>query len=604
VKEVSAANNANNQDVFDIRPAAVKLWVDHLPLGSTGETSKQLYHALKKVNLQKNSLNLHLEFLEAIGPTLTLIYPRLSKYFTDISLPLDQKTKNVLHVTSSLLHEVLSGYQFISKTLMAKKPFGWKKPFALSSHRIFTISSQILSTQRLSYQPNVKGVWRELYWSYQQANDFNILSKTFCINTDDDKKNKSSVDYEFKKLILLSLLSTSDLDKNSIKDIYNLMPFWIKHIDISKTEPKDKKTCFTLNLLSDSAPYLIGTRKDSITQNADRYFLSSFKLKDVLNKYISKIESNDGVIRIANNILSKPSIQVLLSCWSRNQIRTEVRTNGTGFVDIVTGINAIHFVLSQQEQPAYDEVSTDFATNITDFESTLTIEPIKEKKLNDTLSLQHFLGTSEEEEDVWGKVFESSINERLPEAHWTESTILKVFTFTKSILLDYSKDGYRLSVNAQKVDSLKHNELVAVREHALAPWALAQVKWLHFTEKGDLQFGVQILSHHVLPVHISYQANNTFSKPLPCLLGLDTQKLMLFVPTLPTSLNGKKLKLDHNKQHSHIHLKNKVITTTAFDVYEIYETQSGQQTNHKIAVEPVVSSESKTHLNDSIWENF
>lgn len=216
------------------------------------------------------------------------------------------------------------------------------------------------------------------------------------------------------------------------------------------------------------------------------------------------------------------------------------------------------------------------------------------------------MSNSDQEDDVWGKVFENSINETLPVANWTESGIYKTFKFSKSILLDYSKDGYRLSVNAKTIDSLKHNELVAVREHALAPWALTQVKWLHFSAMGDVQFGLRILSHHVLPINIRYEANTALSKPLPCLLGLDRKKLMIFIPSLPTNLNGKKLELEHQKQHSQIFLKTKILTTPAFDVYEIHEPLNKDNTLSQSLekVKIIAETNKDTNLSDNIWESF
>ncbi|MDX1285644.1 MAG: hypothetical protein R3182_11555, partial [Draconibacterium sp.] len=105
-----------------------------------------------------------------------------------------------------------------------------------------------------------------------------------------------------------------------------------------------------------------------------------------------------------------------------------------------------------------------------------------------------------------------------------------------------------------------------------------------------------------------YRANHTMSKPLPCLLGLDTKKLMLFVPTLPTDLKGKKLQLEHQKQHSRIRLKNRVLTTPAFDVYEIHEptTQEDQMTQEIKPNPAVTKNKDKTQpvLSDKIWENF
>ena len=602
VSNQSTAEHSNVATTFDVRPSAINKWVAELPLGSTGESSKQLYHAIKKVNQQQNSLEHHLQFLESISPVVSLLYPRLSKYFTDVSLPLGKKTRNVLHVTNCLLTEILRSYHSILKKLITKKPFGWKKPFALTLHRTLIYTSQLLCTQRLSYQPYTKGIWKEIFWCYQQAEKLKLLNKNY--RTFSESHDKSSIEYEFKKLVLLSLLPANNLGQKNMREVYNLMPLWIKHSDILTKEPNDKNTCFTLNLLSDVSPYLIGTRNDNTQQTLDRHYLSTNKLNILLSNYLNKIDE-DGSVRIGKNILSQSTIQSLLSSWSRNKLRAEIRQEGKGFVDIITGITAIHFVLNQQDQPAYDEVSTDIELpdNVIEFESTLTIEPVKAAK-NDTLNLEHFLSNSDQSEDVWGKVYENNINANLPEANWTESGIYKVYNFTKSILLDYSKDGYRLSVNANKIDSLKHNELIAVREHALAPWALAQVKWLHFSERGDVQFGLRILTHHVLPVNIRYKANGDLSKPLPCLLGLDRKNLMLFAPTLPTDLKDKKIQLEHQKQCSHIELKNKTLTTSAFDVYEIHEPKSSDKTSNQIIKEPDMIINSKSVLSDNIWENL
>ena len=594
----------HSQEAFDIRPAAIKKWIENLPLGSTGETSKQIYRAIRIVNQQNNTLSHHLEFLNALSPTMSSLYPRLFKYFVDISLPLNKKTRNVIHVTSCLLSEILTSYQIIIKALVTKKPFGWKKPLAIALHHNLIYTSQILCSQRLVYKPYNPGVWREIFWCYKVARKLNLLNKSFINHN--LSQNKTSIDFEFKRLLLLSLLSANDLGSKSMREIHDLMPLWVKHAEISNNESNEKITCFTLNLLSDLPPYLIGTQKESSTKpSLDKLYLSTHKLKNILTNYSSKLEA-DGAIRISKNILSKATIESLLSSWSRNHLRTDVRKEGSGFVDIITGISAIHFVLNQQDQPAYDEVSVDLPDNVINFESTLTMEPFKTPVKKDTLSLEHFLSSSDQEQDIWGAVFENTLNPSVPETHWTETGAHKTFNFSKSILLDYSQDGFRLSVNDKTVDSLKHNELIAVREHALAPWSLSQVKWLHFSKAGDVQFGVQILSHHVLPINIKYSTNAGLSKPLPCLLGLDQKKLMLFIPSLPTNLNNKILELEHQNQRSQIHLKDKFLSTPAFDIYEIHEPQQAESTTPQNSETPdaVIDNIPETNLVDPIWQNF
>ena len=75
---------------------------------------------------------------------------------------------------------------------------------------------------------------------------------------------------------------------------------------------------------------------------------------------------------------------------------------------------------------------------------------------------------------------------------------------------------------------------------------------------------------------------------------------MLFLPSLPTNLNGKKLELEHQNQHSQIYLKNKILNTPAFDIYEIHESQSHDSSlsSQKINRSEIIIE------TDNIWNNF
>lgn len=594
--------STKQSEIFDIRRSSLKKWIEQLPLGSTGESTKLLYDALKKVNKQSNSSKEHLEFLEQIAPILAQLYPRLSKYFSDISLPLTNKTRGVIHVTSNLLIEVLIGYQTIIKQLISQKPFGWKKPFSFALHRAFIYYSQILCTHRLSYTPYPKGMWHEIFWCYQQAENFKLLNTTYphCHNP----KSKTNLLFEFKRMMLLSLLSANELGLKNMHEVHQLMPYWIQLCDILSEEPDDKKSCFTINLLSDVPPYLIGTRNDAAKQTSDRRYLSTQALKIKLTDLLNKLQDHES-LRISNHVLSKQTIKALLAHWTRSFTRHEVRKAGSGFVDIATGITAIHFVLSQNKQPVQDISNELNDSMVIDFESTLTIEPAhKSTNKNETLNLGHFLGQSDENDDVWQQVYDYK-SAAPPQQDWTETGINKIYQFTKSDILDFSKDGYRLSVNSSEIESIKHNELVAVREHALAPWALAQVKWLHFSLQQDIQFGLRLVSHQVLPVHVRYHTNEIESKPLPCLLGSSNSELMLFVPSLPTDLKNKKVHMDFHDQHTRVKLLKKIITNPKFDAYQIENTFNVEGTDDiQKNTSSMNSIEQDTSLPDNIWNSF
>lgn len=599
----------HQQTPFAVNAASVKKWIEELPLGSTGETTKQIYRAVHSLNKQEIPLKHRLDFLELIVPVVLELFPRLTKHFTNVSLPLNNKTASVVNVTSALMLDLIKSYQTLIKTLLANKPFGWKKPFSLSLHRSLIIYGNLLHTHQTSYQPLPKGVWHGVYWCYSQSEKYGFENRQFppLVSTE----TKTSIQHEFTRILLLSLLSPSSLSHKNMRDVNSLMPLWINNAIISTTEPADKKTCYTLNLLSDSAPYLIGTRNDHTTHTAERRYLSTLNIQNKLNGYLNRLGHNQ-VMRLGNIVLDREVISVLQNNWTRNKTRKQVRKPGKGFVDIIAGITPIHSILSQTKQPAHDVVSNDNSINfdsplVIDFEQTLTIEPLVKQTDNSTLNLSHFLSHTEQEKDIWEQVYEYNKNE-VAQQHWTESTILKNYSFSKSQLIDYSQEGYRLIIDAESIESLKHNDLVATREHALAPWALSHIRWLHYSPSGKIQFGLKVLSHQVLPVNIRFDNHAQNTKPLPCLLGIERNDLLLFVPTLPSNLQGKSLHLEHNSQHTKIELSKKLYYSPGFDVYSILEISASNQLEHarlqstRSIGSPQKDIESEFH--DSIWNSF
>ena len=79
---------------------------------------------------------------------------------------------------------------------------------------------------------------------------------------------------------------------------------------------------------------------------------------------------------------------------------------------------------------------------------------------------------------------------------------------------------------------------------------------------------------------------------------------MLFAPSLRTDLRDKKIQLEHQKQYSQICLKNKVLTTSAFDVYEIHEPLATDNLSSQELNQPEMIIKSNPELADNIWENF
>src|SRR4030065_339138 len=124
-------------DLFDTRPASVDKWLDELPLASVGETARQLYSALRNVNLQDNvPAKNYFHFLEGISQPLGLILPELHKHYAGKPLPLTAKRRKIASLYSQLILQAIEGYQRVISSSVELVLFGLKKVVTTAVHRI------------------------------------------------------------------------------------------------------------------------------------------------------------------------------------------------------------------------------------------------------------------------------------------------------------------------------------------------------------------------------------------------------------------------------------------------------------------------------------
>lgn len=591
--------NTQSKTQFNTDTTAVRLWIEALPLASTGESAKRIYNALHQVNTQALTVKHRMEFLESVAEPLNQVYPQLTQYFQNASLPLSNKSRSVLTITNAILTDMLKGFQIVIKNLLSEKPFGWKKPFALALHRAMIYYSKILCNQRLSHQPYPNGIWHQVYWCYQQAEQLGLLGKTYhhC-----DGSGKTSIEYEFTRLLLLSLVTPQDLGAEGMRQLHDNMELWIKNTHIHEQEPQDKKTCFTINMLSDVPPYLVGTRNDRTSQTASRRYLDTQPLTQLLENYLAKSSDSDQVKISRNHFLSQHTLHTLLNNWSRKLLRQELRKRGTGFMDIAIGISAINFILSQHEQPAPDISHETSPTSGQLQQNNLSLvhnEPASAAKAGHALGLGYFISDNDQQHDVWDMVYNYPRgNQPLP-PDWTESGIHTVYHFHKAEMVDFSEKGYCLSIKTDDIENLRYNDLVAVREHSLANWSLGQIMWLHVNNQKQVQFGLRILSRHVLPVNVRFSAMDSDTKPLACLLGLDDHVPILFLPNLPTRLQGKSIHLEHGHHHGRVELTDQVIRSSTFDAYKLHEKHQ-----HHTTMATPTGMHGNEEINDNVWSHI
>lgn len=522
---------------FDTTPQVVDKWLEQLPIASIGETARQLYMAMRDVNRQDEvPVKQHFHLLEGITEPLTLILPELYRHYAGKPLPLSEKRRKVADLYTQLLRQSILGYQQVIAHSIELNRFGWKKVVTTSVHRIFYLSSLLLSNYRQLHMPYQKGMWQQLYWIFQLIEKYNLLSAK--ITGLGEIPKKTSIETEFKKLLLHSLLSPNLFKPDELQSVMNNLDIWAQHVAITTSHRGEDTQTYAFTLETDMAPTLIA--KDISTaenQLIDVRYLDITDLIMNINKLLNNAKPGQDNIKLARGrFASRRSLLILINNWGRPSCRDGVRRLIQGNAEVAIGVSAIHYVISDGRQPKEQEIQDEEVTEIQNSFS-ITIPPIQP----DTLGQFGFTTESDNSPDVWDSAY---FEQDTPPPSWTESMRMKVYSYLNAKVLNISKGGFCIALPQDGVEHIQTNEVVAVRGKT-GQWQLGEIRWMVCPSTGPIRAGIKKHSQIVKPAQLILQPGIK-SQPIKCLLGKNEDGHVLFLPNLPTQLSSKDICLEYN----------------------------------------------------------
>ncbi|MBI1424025.1 MAG: hypothetical protein GC149_11205 [Gammaproteobacteria bacterium] len=543
---------------FDARPRAVRHWLDALPIAHHGETSRQLYTALCSVNQQEDVPAKHrFHFLEGVAEPLNMLLPELHKHYAGKPLPLSKKRRKVADLYTQLLRQSILGYQQVIARAIELNRFGWKKVVTASIHRIFYYSSLMLLNQRLMYQPYQKGMWLQLYWLYQMAENYKLLKvKIPCAVP---QHNKTTIAAEFNKLLLQSLLAPNLFRPEELEDVLASMDIWVEELTVTRTrldEPQDQIYAFTLD--ADLPPGLMAS---DINRNENpeidvRYF-NITPVLNFLNTLLSQAKPGVDQILIArHHTISRRNLILLLNNWGRPASRDGERRLIQGQAEVAIGISAIHYIISEGRQPSLREPAGHVLVNAPD--SVIAIQQDSPKSDN-SLAALGFTTDREVQADVWESAYFEP--EPTPQA-WTESVRMKVYSYLNAKVINISKGGFCIALPQSGVDHIQTSELVAIRGKR-GEWQLGEIRWLLCPNNASIRAGIQRHSQQISPALLHVQSKNNPAQPIKCLVGQNELGSIVFLPNIPFSLENKLTLLEINGELQRFNLSEQLYSTPA-----------------------------------------
>ena len=572
---------------FDTTPRAVKHWLEMLPIAHIGETSRQLFTAMRDVNRQEAvPVKQQFNFLEGVAEPLSMILPELHKHYIGKPLPLSKKRRKVADLYSQLLHQSILGYQQVIANAIELNRFGWKKVVTTSVHRIFYYSGLLLLNHRLLYQPYQKGLWQQLYWLYQLVESYKLLNiKINCLLS---PSQKSSIAAEFKKLLLHSLLAPNLFRTQELEEVIANMDVWVDQIVIEKSRAGESDQLYAFTLETDIQPGLMAS-SINVSENPaiDVRYLNITPLLNSLNRILKLAKPGVEVIQIARRYtISRRSLLLLLNNWGRPTSRDGERRLIQGQAEVAIGVSAIHYVISEGRQANNHILEEEII--ITAQNSTVTAQA-HSHKFDNSLAALGFTTDRDVHVDIW----ESAYFEPEPvQPSWTESIRMKVYSYLNAKVLNISKGGFCIALPHDGVEHIQTSELVAIRgKHS--EWQLGEIRWLLCPSNAPIRAGIQIRSQEVLPAQLHVQSKLNQAQPLKCLVGNNESGNIMFLPNLPFAMIDKNLLLEVNGEMRQFTLGDQINATPAGTAYH-FEWRKKQ-------VAPAGQATAATSSFESIW---
>jgi hypothetical protein len=163
---------------LEIRPKALKAWLDSLPLAQTLDTSRKLLAYLAALNGARIASDLRVELLETCRAISEVLLDELDDIYAKSPQPLGPRGRDALQNARGLAAELATGFQVAAADTAAKRlGFGLRKQLAFALVRAaHYLTAQMRASYR-GYSPVPVGAWRAQHQLYLYAEQNDVVNE-------------------------------------------------------------------------------------------------------------------------------------------------------------------------------------------------------------------------------------------------------------------------------------------------------------------------------------------------------------------------------------------------------------------------------------------
>ena len=334
---------------IETRPIYVEEWLDSLPYIDFKKTSALLHEALQATNKADIKSATRLELIE--------LYNRPYQYYVESQIKTGAQhtlqTIDAMQSQVAIMKQIAVGLSYGCKLAFDKainKKTLWKQSKPPMEAMLMSLNylSHALIFSFLEYAPVPKNVWQQLNFIYEFAEDKECQRKIYSIPGANNKDIKTTIDHAYKRIMMASLVDPHHLPFGAIWEIYEQLNDWAEYTQVHPIQAVSNPTgYFVFDLKSDNRPVPYSKFNQEETTNKTR-LLDSTPLESLIQKQIDLIQMGQQIDKdiVLSPFYAKSLLSHMLKAWGLPPKRYFPRKSKTGNLNLVTGINALYYVLN------------------------------------------------------------------------------------------------------------------------------------------------------------------------------------------------------------------------------------------------------------------
>jgi len=543
------AREKPRKENFDIRARKLEAWVAALPMANLGETARRVYGVLVETNGLDYPWAERSRFLETMLQPVAYVTNGMRRHFVGAQFPLPEKSRRVATVTSKLYAEMATAYAIAAEDLLAHNLiFPDSRQLALLMHRTLSMLGRVMLTGYQTYSPCRDGLWREIYRLYGYARK-RRLHNVAVSDALRDQVRKSTIEDEFKRLLLMALSSPYCLRHGEINKIYLSLERWADRARLLPLSSGAIEEGGFLACLDEDRPPRHIANGNLPAGPGNCHVLDTRRLTEVVRDEIQRadkvVASTLTGIDMQRTDMSHALLRRLLLTWTHTPHRVFSRSHRQSNVQLVMGLSATHQIIAGAgKQPGTSSTPDRYFQPATFSDKDADQAPPPDKS-TDVWDMIYATGASDSTLAVLAPGESAPVSAAPPEETASRAPAVAYWN-----IVNESAGGYCLESSEDIPASIQVGELVGVRRNGDGhtwKWGIGVVRWmrsggLDSTHSTGIKLGIEMLTPDAAAagVRVAGEAEGDYQRTLmlPALPAIN-KPATLITPPVPFREGGK-----------------------------------------------------------------